>query len=68
MCASGCRPVLGAIPSGIALPDDARQEHVAYLAPGALTAGNYLAEFTVRDPWLPETKPELAVGQRRKRH
>ncbi len=45
-------------PVGIALPDDARQEHVAHLVAGALTAGNYLAEFTVRDPWLPETKPE----------
>lgn len=45
-------------PVGIALPDDARQEHVAHLVAGVLSAGNYLAEFTVRDPWLPETKPE----------
>lgn len=45
-------------PVGIALPDDARQEYVAHQVAGALTAGNYLAEFTVRDPWLPETKPE----------
>lgn len=45
-------------PVGVSLPDDARQAHVAHLASDALTAGKYLVEFIVRDPWLPETKPE----------
>ena len=45
-------------PVGVSLPDDARQEYVAHLASDALTSGKYLVEFIVRDPWLPETKPE----------
>jgi hypothetical protein len=45
-------------PVGFKLPDDAHQEHVAQLASDALPAGKYLVEFTVRDRWLPETKPE----------
>jgi hypothetical protein len=45
-------------PVGVSLPDNARQEYVAHLASDALTAGKYLVEFIVRDPWLPETKPE----------
>ena len=45
-------------PIGVSLPDDARQEHDAHLASDAMTAGKYLVEFIVRDPWLPETKPE----------
>lgn len=45
-------------PVSVSLPDDARQEYVAHLASDALTAGKHLVEFIVRDPWLPETKPE----------
>lgn len=45
-------------PIGFGLPDGARQGYTAELPADALPAGQYLTEFTVRDPWLPESTPE----------
>ncbi len=45
-------------PVGFSIPDDARSGHTIQIAAEALPAGEYLVEFTVRDPWIAESVPE----------
>ncbi|MCS6843523.1 MAG: hypothetical protein NZ528_04240 [Caldilineales bacterium] len=44
-------------PITVPIPDSARGKHTFPLEADALPPGRYLIEFSVSDPWLPETAP-----------
>lgn len=45
-------------PEGFSVPDDARSRHIIQVTTDVLPVGEYLVEFTVRDPWISESAPE----------